>query len=513
MFKLFSRSRAGSAPSSTREEKEGTEVNDNIKRLHNGLQNRIIICENQEDPKPYCVDKKVEEEKEVEEEDESGEEASQTQAEEYEGEVDLKSPFGMSRSFAEGGLTYHSNRKDARAASLNSLPLSTSAPSRVRALSFSSTPVKLGETDESFGRKVPKHVANQERLFSLIETRKCEPSSPIRYPATVSTSPLRLPSVQQPQPQQPQQPQQQQQSLQPNTTRQPTATTATPTEISKAVPSKPLLSPELKALYEVACRSREKRPSVYQTLLHALNNPANEPLTHESMRGTKHPERIRHAINNDVPRTFGDTDLFKQRGGEGQQQLFRLLMAYALYSPRVGYCQGLNFVVGGLLLAGFSEEEAFWGLHHLMKKHYLEGMFLPGLPGVKKALKRFEAWFSSLMPKLYAHFEEEGIKTEMFTSKWFMSLYSAVLPLDMVVKIWQAFLLHGWVVVWSVGLALLYHAKAVLMKYHFEDILVYIQSVGKQLSANDQEEILKQMNIFMKTIKNQKEQIRLLQSF
>lgn len=101
----------------------------------------------------------------------------------------------MSRSFAEGGLTYHSNRKDARAASLNSLPLSTSAPSRVRALSFSSTPVKLGETDESFGRKVPKHVANQERLFSLIETRKCEPSSPIRYPATVSTSPLRLPSV------------------------------------------------------------------------------------------------------------------------------------------------------------------------------------------------------------------------------------------------------------------------------------------------------------------------------
>lgn len=54
-------------------------------------------------------------------------------------------------------------------------------------------------------------------------------------------------------------------------------------------------------------------------------------------------------------------------------------MAYALYSPRVGYCQGLNFVVGGLLLAGFSEEEAFWGLHHLMKKHYLEGMFLPGM--------------------------------------------------------------------------------------------------------------------------------------
>jgi len=59
--------------------------------------------------------------------------------------------------------------------------------------------------------------------------------------------------------------------------------------------------------------------------------------------------------------------------------LTRILRAYAIYSPQVGYCQGINFVVGELLLANFSEEDAFWALRHLMKKHYLEGMFLPGI--------------------------------------------------------------------------------------------------------------------------------------
>jgi len=40
-----------------------------------------------------------------------------------------------------------------------------------------------------------------------------------------------------------------------------------------------------------------------------------------------------------------------------------------------------------------------------------------------------------------------------------MSLYAAVLPVDLVVKIWQAFLVNGWIVIWAVGLALLNHSK------------------------------------------------------
>lgn len=43
-------------------------------------------------------------------------------------------------------------------------------------------------------------------------------------------------------------------------------------------------------------------------------------------------------------------DYFKEPGGEGQEMLFNVIKAYSLFDPQVGYCQGLHFVVGVLLL-------------------------------------------------------------------------------------------------------------------------------------------------------------------
>jgi hypothetical protein len=58
-------------------------------------------------------------------------------------------------------------------------------------------------------------------------------------------------------------------------------------------------------------------------------------------------ERI---IQRDLARTFPGIDMFKQEGGYGQQSLERVLKAYSLYDSLVGYCQGLAFLVGPLLL-------------------------------------------------------------------------------------------------------------------------------------------------------------------
>ena len=58
-------------------------------------------------------------------------------------------------------------------------------------------------------------------------------------------------------------------------------------------------------------------------------------------------ERI---IQRDLARTFPNVDMFKQEGGDGQQKLMRVLKAYSLYDAHVGYCQGLAFLVGPLLM-------------------------------------------------------------------------------------------------------------------------------------------------------------------
>lgn len=58
-------------------------------------------------------------------------------------------------------------------------------------------------------------------------------------------------------------------------------------------------------------------------------------------------ERI---IQRDLARTFPGIEMFKKEGGSGQQSLERVLKAYSLYDSLVGYCQGLAFLVGPLLL-------------------------------------------------------------------------------------------------------------------------------------------------------------------
>ncbi|CAG8516045.1 16565_t:CDS:2 [Gigaspora margarita] len=55
-------------------------------------------------------------------------------------------------------------------------------------------------------------------------------------------------------------------------------------------------------------------------------------------------------IQRDLARTFPSIEMFKEENGEGQTMLWNVLRAYSLYDPLVGYCQGLGFLVGPLLM-------------------------------------------------------------------------------------------------------------------------------------------------------------------
>lgn len=57
-----------------------------------------------------------------------------------------------------------------------------------------------------------------------------------------------------------------------------------------------------------------------------------------------------HAIFIDLGRTFPNHKFYKQSLGVGQLSLFNLLKAYSILDPELGYCQGLGFICGVLLL-------------------------------------------------------------------------------------------------------------------------------------------------------------------
>ena len=57
-----------------------------------------------------------------------------------------------------------------------------------------------------------------------------------------------------------------------------------------------------------------------------------------------------HSIRIDVTRTFPEHAIFQPRGGAGQVSLFNVLRAYSSLDDEVGYCQGMSFIAGLLLM-------------------------------------------------------------------------------------------------------------------------------------------------------------------
>lgn len=55
-------------------------------------------------------------------------------------------------------------------------------------------------------------------------------------------------------------------------------------------------------------------------------------------------------IQRDIHRTFPAHKFFSEIGGSGQDVLFKVSKAYAVYDKEVGYCQGLSFIAASLLL-------------------------------------------------------------------------------------------------------------------------------------------------------------------
>ncbi|XP_054772468.2 TBC1 domain family member 10A-like [Lytechinus pictus] len=55
-------------------------------------------------------------------------------------------------------------------------------------------------------------------------------------------------------------------------------------------------------------------------------------------------------IEKDLDRQFPFHEMFAKKGGNGQQDLYRILKAYSIYNPRDGYCQGQAPVAAVLLM-------------------------------------------------------------------------------------------------------------------------------------------------------------------
>mmetsp|Transcript_21047 Transcript_21047/g.58667 ORF Transcript_21047/g.58667 Transcript_21047/m.58667 type:complete len:1065 (-) Transcript_21047:16-3210(-) len=148
------------------------------------------------------------------------------------------------------------------------------------------------------------------------------------------------------------------------------------------------------------------------------------------------------AIVKDLDRTFPSREDF---GDERKAQLSSILKAFACMFPQVGYCQGMNFVAGFILLHApdCSSEQAFFMLVEIMARYKASLLFCDGLPLLKLYTYQFRVLLERLFPDVHRHFARENITPELYVTKWFLTVFTQPLPFPVTVRMWDLVLCDG----------------------------------------------------------------------
>ena len=129
---------------------------------------------------------------------------------------------------------------------------------------------------------------------------------------------------------------------------------------------------------------------------------------------TKSDEKFRNIhqqINKDINRTFY-TDKFKY--SNGKEMLDNILTLIAFIRPEIGYCQGMNFIVGALINFINDEETCFWIFLHFIDNIKLKDLYLQNMPEYLIKLYQINFFIKEYYPKMHHHLKTTTINLDIF---------------------------------------------------------------------------------------------------
>lgn len=209
---------------------------------------------------------------------------------------------------------------------------------------------------------------------------------------------------------------------------------------------------------------KDKGPYYYKTLVNTVT---------ESQIVLHHYRQIEL----DLLRTMPNNIRFSTPKSEGVNKLEEVLLAFCLHNPYLGYCQGMNFLVGMCLLI-LEPEDAFWCLVTITEKFFPPSYFDQSLIGAQADQDVLKDLIKEKLPNLYRHLLKLDIDLRTITLNWFMAIFFDCVPFETLLRIWDCFLLEGPKVLFRFTLSILKMQEEAILRKH--DTV----SVMRQLKAS-----------------------------
>ena len=167
-------------------------------------------------------------------------------------------------------------------------------------------------------------------------------------------------------------------------------------------------------------------------------------------------------INKDIPRTYPSEPYFIKPEYEAKEKLFRILRAYANYDEELGYTQGMNGIVGMMLVVLADEQgqgahsssanlakhkslekAVFWMLVHIMKEKGWRKLLVDGCPKLIDCCMQLDKMLEKRTPEVYQRMDAIGLNTDMCFNQYFVTLCLYNTPKPLAARVLDLFLFRG----------------------------------------------------------------------
>ena len=210
-------------------------------------------------------------------------------------------------------------------------------------------------------------------------------------------------------------------------------------------------------------------------------------------------------IKRDIDRTMY-TDFFLKEGGK--KQLGNILQRMCVVPGNVGYCQGMNFIVGNMLTLFRNEVKTFYIFSCMIQNYDLINLFAYNTPDYGIRVYQLNYYVKKYIPSVYYHFKNNNLSFDMIYSRWLLTLFSNYLETNRLDFPWTCFFIHKWKGLIKLCLIFIYDLKDQLLKCD----LATLSFLLKEDSIKYHNDYMKSFYLYTKKFKITNEQLKQLRN-